>query len=178
MESKTKNSFSFIFILVSIICSLLILGWRFGWTSGYGLITVWDNACLVISALLQIFSLVAIILILIMSIWGIFCNAQNSQPPKIGKWEMKSVNEILFIIFVCLAFFVFLFCSIGFRCVTVGSVLYLLQTISCLVAYLILRSKNTENKKVIKQVEEIENKNTDKSIVKKSKAKQSSKKEN
>jgi len=171
MENKKSSSFSFIFILASTICSLLILGWRFGWTSGYGLITVWDNACLVISALLQIFSFITIILILIVGIWGILLKNQESSELKVGKFGQKSICELLFIIFVCLAFFVFLFCSIGFRGVTFGSVLYLLQTMGCLITYLILRNKNTNNKKVIKQVEQMENKNTDKSVVKKSKAK-------
>ncbi|MBR1925966.1 MAG: hypothetical protein IJ837_03870 [Clostridia bacterium] len=171
MENKKSSSFSFSFILASTICSLLILGWRFGWTSGYGLITVWDNACLVISALLQILSFITIILILIVSIWGILLKNKSDFELKVGKFKQKSICEMLFIVFVCLAFLVFLFCSIGFRGVTFGSVLYLLQTIGCLIAYLILRNKNKASKKVIKQVEQIENKNTDKSVVKKSKTK-------
>ncbi len=154
MENKKTNSFPFVFVFVATICFILILGWSFGATSGYGLITVWSNFCLCISALLQIISIILLVLLLITSLWGWGYSMGKCAELKIGKYGMKAICELLYTIFVCLAVLVFLFAAIGFGGVTIGSILYLIVSIGSYILYIVFRSRGLIDKNgILEQVE-------------------------
>ena len=169
MENKQSNSFPFVFMFVAAICFVLILGWSFGARSGYGLITIWANFCLCMSALLQIISIVLLIVLLVTSIWGWAYSLGKAAELKIGKWGMKPICEFLYTIFVCLAVLVFLFSSIGFGGVTIGSVLYLIANLGSYILYIIFRGRGLiEKNGILDQVENFGD-DSEKTVVKKSK---------
>lgn len=169
MENKQSNSFPFVFIFVAAICFALILGWSFGWSSGYGLITIWANFCLCLSALFQIFSIILLLILFITSVWGWSYSIGKVAEIKIGKWGMKPICEFLYTIFVCLAVLVFLFSAIGFGGVTIGSVLYLIANIGSYVLYIVFRSRGLiEKNGILEQVENFGDE-SEKTVVKKTK---------
>ncbi len=169
MENKKVSSFPFIFIFVATICFILILGWSFGLRSGYGVITLWSNFSFCIAAIFQIISLIVLLLLFVTSIWGWTFSLGKAGELKIGKWGMKSICELLYTIFVCLAFLVFLFSAIGLGGVTIGMVLYLIANIGSFVAYLVFRSRGLIDKNGI--INEVENfgEPSEKTVVKKTK---------
>lgn len=169
MENKQSNSFPFVFIFVATICFVLILGWSFGWKSGYGLITIWSNFCLCMAALFQIVSIILLILLLITSIWGWAYSLGKVDEIKVGKWGMKPICEFLYTIFVCCAVLVFLFAAIGFGGITIGSMLYLIANIGSYVLYIVFRGKGFISKNgILEQVENFGDE-SEKTVVKKSK---------
>ena len=156
MENKTSSSFPFVFIFVAAICFVLILGWSFGPSSGYGLITIWSNFCFCLSAVFQILSIILLIALIISSLWGWTYSLGKTVELRIGKWGLKVISEFLFTIFVILAVLVFLFSAIGFGGVTVGSVLYLIANIGSYVLYLVFRGNGLiEKNGLFDQIENI-----------------------
>ena len=169
MENQKPKSFPFVFIFVATICFALILGWSFGAKTGYGLITIWANFCLCMSALFQIVATILLILLLITSLWGWTYSLGKIAEIKIGKWGMKTICEFLYTVYVCVAVLVFLFSAIGFGGVTIGSVLYLIANIGSYVLYIVFRSKGLiEKNGILEQVENFGNDNSEKTVVKKS----------
>lgn len=169
MENQKPKSFPFVFIFVATMCFALILGWPFGARTGYGLITIWANFCLCMSALFQIIALVLLILLLVTSLWGWAYSVGKIAELKVGKWGLKSICEFLYTIYVCLAILVFLFAAIGFSGVTVGSVLYLIANLGSYIMYIVFRGRGLIEKNGI--LEQVENfgEDSEKTVVKKSK---------
>ena len=125
-----KKSLPFVYILMTAICSILLLGWAFvsvpteyglsATISGFGIIGQWGSVWLVFSALFQIFSIISLVLILITTIWGWLFSAGKAKELKVGSWGLKAISEFLFTIFVGLVILVFIFWTIGVQNVTVG----------------------------------------------------------
>lgn len=144
---ENKRSLPFIIILMATICAILLLGWDFiSYVSGYSLITIWGNVWFVFIALLQIFSLITIILLLITSIWGLANSVGKAKELRIGNWGMKAINELLFTIFTGLVVLVFIFGLIAAYApneigVSFGLVLYFIAVVGAFITYIILRAK-------------------------------------
>lgn len=141
-----KNILPFWIVLVLNLCCLLVLGWNFGPTTGYGLITLWSSIWLVLDAIFMIASLILIVLMLILSIWGI---SKTENQLQIGKWSMQTITEFLFLVFCVLSVFVFVFSSASVGFVSFGAILYLFVVALAFSTFLILKQKGliqkTEN---------------------------------
>ena len=133
-----KNVLPFWIVLILNICSLLILGWNFGPTTGYGLVTTWSSVWLVLDAIFMIVSFMLIVLMLILSIWGI-CTTENRI--QVGKFNMQTIIEFFVFVFALASVCVFVFSSASVGFVSFGALLYILVIAFIIATYFVLRKK-------------------------------------
>lgn len=144
MDFGTKKSLPFVFLILTGILAVLLLGWPFvAGVPGYEVITLWGwGIFYLFASLFQMFVLINVLLLLIVGIWGWLNAIGKAKELKIGKWGLKTIGEFLFTFFVALVMLVLLFLTIASRAITFGLILYLLVVLSAFITYLVFRKKS------------------------------------
>lgn len=143
-----KSVLPFWIVLVLNFCALLVLGWGFGPSTGYGLIANWGNIWLVLCAIFSIFNLILILLMLTLSVWGVARNGKGAEL-KIGSWNMQAIIEFLMLMFALVSVLIFVFSSASVGFVSFGAILYVVLVWAIVITYMILRQKNIIQKQVV-----------------------------
>ena len=100
LSEKTRKMLPFIYMVLTVIGAFLIMGWDFIYVlSGYQLLAYWINIWFIFTGIFQILSLISMILLLIVSIWGWAYAAGKAKELKIGSWGLKTIAEFMFIVF-------------------------------------------------------------------------------
>ena len=159
MENENQNTLSeknskmlpFIYMVLTIIGAFLIMGWDFIYVlSGYQLLAYWENIWFIFTGIFQILSLISMLLLLIVSIWGWAYAAGKAKELKIGSWGLKTIAEFMFIVFCATAILVAVFSGVAsgitFGIITFGSLLYFLFILAAVIVYLVLWKKGTIEK--------------------------------
>ncbi len=151
LSEKTRKMLPFIYMVLTVIGAFLIMGWDFIYVlSGYQLLAYWINIWFIFTGIFQILSLISMILLLIVSIWGWAYAAGKAKELKIGSWGLKTIAEFMFIVFCATAVLVAVFASIasgiGFGIITFGALLYFLFILATVIVYLVLWKKGAIEK--------------------------------